>query len=130
MMWDDEILTRTVFPLILGLALIGLITSGVQPVYLTTFGDIQAQIIQASYGSLLIYMAVKPKIHIVTHKVGAVLAMLIFVGKALGFAELVIAGGYHLIGPVGERLVLALAAFLWHRARIGKETIENGYSIG
>jgi len=123
----DQALTMRVFPALLGVTLMSLITSGVQPEYLTTFGVLQAQIIQAGYGLLLVVMAVFPNINPFLHRVGGSLAILIFVGKAIGFAELVIDGNYNLIGPVGERLVLAVSAFIWHKARTRRVTL-NGHT--
>lgn len=118
-------MSERVFPALLGLALIGLTTSGVQPDYLV-FGRFSAQAIQGGYGLIMLALAAKPGLSVNLHKVGSMLAMWIFIGKALGFLTLVVDGGTHLIGPVGERLVLACAAYMWHYARI-TEMAKNGF---
>lgn len=67
-----------------------------------------------SWAALMVFLAVRPCSRN-SHVFGLYLTGLVWGGRAMGFAELVIRGeNWNLVGTVGERIGILIALLGWH----------------
>ena len=121
---DHTVMTR-VWPFTAAVMMFLLTLSGIQPTYFEIFGRWEAIVSQAVYGVLMLVLSIFPDLNPKVHRFGATMAVFIFLGKAVAFGELFVAGSTHLGGSSASWVLMAISAFLWHWAR-GRKVVQDG----
>jgi hypothetical protein len=103
-------------PFFLGVSLVLLAaTSNVANVVL--FEGAAARVAIYSYGAILLLLTLRP-FSIAAHKLGGLLAMLVFCGRAVGLFEFILEGSTHLWGAAAQNFAMGYMAMVWHVGRI------------
>ncbi len=84
-----------------------------------------ASVIATLYAALLLALAIDPELPPVAHKIGAALAVVVWMGRGGGFIErMLLEDRTDLIPAVGERAALCVLLVSWHMLRAAETPTE------